>query len=462
MKKPEPGIREELLFYYSFLFISAFLLFTAIVLTFTRYEIERLEEKHYGDLIQASVKLLEEGKMPEVPSDLSFIIDAEKEKNQKLALLCINASGIRKEKRGKFIEYLVPLPEEGKKCAVYIFKKGRYVSELVSLFTNFILFTLLFSAVFIIFGYSILNRTILKPIRALFNAVKEISLGREEERAPEIGPKEVKYLSASFNRLVEELVKRKKELERTVMELEEVNREMKKTQEEMIQAEKLASIGRLAAGLAHELGNPLSTITMTLELLSPHLDEKGKEYMERIEGEIRRMDGIIRSLLDLSRPARIEMKKFHPGEVIRRVLSIVFTPKDSEYLEVEFVSGYEGEIFSDPGLFSQILINILLNAKDAVKEKGKGKITVRTRKEGEFFVTDVIDTGTGMDEETLKKAFEPFFTTKPPGKGTGLGLSISQKLTILLGGRLSAESKKGAGSTFSIHLPLSKEGKPSG
>jgi len=455
MKRIDIGIRGELLFYSAFIFISAFLIFSGIVLTFTKIQLEKIEEEHYAELLQISMKGLEKGMIFESPQVSVFVIDPEKNGDEKLRNECMNLKGINKKFKDDFLIYVVGFYENGrKKCAYYSFKKGKYLSFVGSLALNFLLFTLLFSAGFIIFAYSLLNRVVLKPLLELFKAVKEISAGNEEVRADESGPKEIRFLSSSFNRMVGELITKKRELERTVSELENVNREMRKAQEEIVQAERLASIGRLSAGVAHELGNPLSTITMLLELLKSHADEKGVEYTKKIEGEVERMNRIIKNLLDLSRPFKAELKRFNPEEVIKRVLSMIFTERDKNYIKLEFISGGINEIFSDPNLFSQILINLLLNAKDAVMEKGSGEIIVKTDKEGEFFVAEVQDTGIGMDEETLKRIFEPFFTTKPPDKGTGLGLSVSKRFAGILQGKITAFSERGKGSTFRLYLPL--------
>lgn len=455
MRKFELGIKGEILFYSSFIFVSAFLIFNAIVLTFTKFQLQKIEESHYAELLQISIKSLERGKILEIPSASLFLIDPQKEENEKLRDECINLTGIKKVFKDSFLKYVVSFYDNGvKKCAVYNFKRGRYLSTLGSLALNFLLFTFLFSAGFIIFAYSVLTRVVIKPLIELFNAVREISAGNEEKRASESGPKEIKYLSSSFNRTFEELIMKKRELEKIVKELEFVNKEMERTQEEIIQAERLASIGRLSAGVAHELGNPLSTIIMLLELLKSHADEKGLGYVKKIEGELDRMNRIIKNLLDLSRPFKAELKKFNPEEVIKNLLSIVFTERDKDYVKIEFLPGGVNEVLSDPNIFSQILINILLNAKDAVREKGKGEIIIRIEKEEEYFVTEVRDTGIGMDKEVLGRIFEPFFTTKPPDRGTGLGLSISRRLAEILGGKIIAISEKGKGSSFKIYIPI--------
>jgi len=455
MKKIDLGIRGELLFYSAFIFISAFLIFGGIVLTFIKFQLEKIEEEHYAGLLEISKKGFERGMLIEIPQASVYVVDPEKGGDEKLSKECMTLKGIKKKVKDDFLIYGVNFYENGKKkCAFYTFKRGKYLSVIASLATNFLLFTLLFSAGFIIFAYSLLNRIVLKPVLELFRAVKEISAGNEERRADESGPKEIRFLSSSFNRMVEELILKKRELERTVKELEEVNREMRKAQEEIVQAERLASIGRLSAGVAHELGNPLSTVTMLLELLKSHADEKGVEYVKKIEEEVERMGRIIKNLLDLSRPFKAELKRFDPEEIIKKVLSIVICERDRRFIKVDFLSGGIKEVLSDPNLFSQILINLLLNAKDAVMEKGGGEIIVKTEREGEFFVTEVKDTGTGMDEETLKKIFDPFFTTKPPDKGTGLGLSISRRLAGILQGKITVFSEKDKGSIFRLYLPL--------
>jgi two-component system NtrC family sensor kinase len=235
---------------------------------------------------------------------------------------------------------------------------------------------------------------------------------------------------------------------------------------QLIHASKLASIGELATGIAHEINNPLAIITSTCgvikDLFNPefHLDSSPSIILEElsvIESAAFRARGITHQLLDMGRKNR---PKVGPCNINSIMDSVVHGLKEREFRvnNIEIVKNYDPflpEIQSDADQLRQVLLNLVNNAGDAIK--GPGTITLTTGLHDGHVIFSVEDTGEGISPETLKRIFSPFFTTKETGKGTGLGLSISLNLVESMGGELNAQSIPGKGSLFIVSLPISIE-----
>jgi len=259
---------------------------------------------------------------------------------------------------------------------------------------------------------------------------------------------------------------------------------LKQQKTQLLHQEKLASIGQLAAGVAHEINNPSAYVKSNLtslnryrtkflaflselqeelnqgktisytELSEKHtLDFLMEDFEDIINDSIMGMDkiaSIVRSLRDFSRPDSDEKKLFNPNDAVKNTLKLVWN--ELKY-KAEIVEEYNDlpDIYGFAGGFSQVILNLLINASHAIPEKGTIAISTSTIEGGIKVI--VSDTGHGIAPKDLLKIFDPFFTTKDPGKGTGLGLSISQNIIEKHGGRLLASSEIGKGTTFTIELP---------
>jgi signal transduction histidine kinase len=258
--------------------------------------------------------------------------------------------------------------------------------------------------------------------------------------------------------MYDEIEVSKMKLKGNIQALEESNQALLRTQRELIASEKLASLGKLSAGVAHEIGNPLSAIRGYVEVLKKGYtlpDKESTEFLNSIEKEIERIDRIIRTLLDYSRPKGFELKRVDVNDTIRDAAEIVKTQgllKDID-LKLELSTGLS-PIEVDPHQLSQVFINLILNAKDAIVQDGT--IIISSYEPDEGIEVAVKDNGTGIPKEIIDRIFDPFFTTKEPGKGTGLGLSVSQRIVNFFGGRISIESEAGKGSVFKITFPSIK------
>lgn len=230
--------------------------------------------------------------------------------------------------------------------------------------------------------------------------------------------------------------------------------QVKKLQQQIDQSEKLAVIGQLAAGVAHEIGNPLTSISSIVQILQRRANDPFfTEQLANIRSNIDRISKIVRELVDFSRPPGYEKLLIQITDVIRTALGIV--KYDKRVKKVQFETSLDNElprIYIVPDQLLQVFINILINALDAIN--GTGKIEVTSRHDKNFIYVDVRDNGCGMNEETMSKIFDPFFTTKEVGKGTGLGLSVSYGIIRKFKGDILVRSRVGKGSCFTVKLPV--------
>lgn len=234
-------------------------------------------------------------------------------------------------------------------------------------------------------------------------------------------------------------------------------------QEQLSRSRRLATVGQLAAGVAHEINNPLAAITTCAEATlrdigsSPDLSTIAAErswnfYLEEIVRQALRCKAITRGLLDLSRQRRARREPCDVNALVERSMMLVSQREEARGVSLETALDPQiGEMATDEVLVRQILDNLLTNALDAVE--GRGSVSVTTALEGERARIEVADTGAGIAAELLVRIFDPFYTTKEAGKGSGLGLAISATLAEALGGALTVESKPGAGSRFRLWLP---------
>ncbi|RWX52258.1 HAMP domain-containing protein, partial [Candidatus Electrothrix marina] len=285
-------------------------------------------------------------------------------------------------------------------------------------------------------------------------------------------------LSNSLNSMLVRIDEDRQTLQHTVTALEVANRTLKKQQQEMVRAEKLASVGRMAAGLAHEIGNPLSVIQGYLGILlgSEGQSEQHKDFLRRSEQEVQRIDKLIRQLLDFSRSAKGSPKVFSLHELLHSVVEMVKvqTAFRGIIIDCDF-SAEEDRVYADREQLRQVFVNCLLNSADAIHmaEKGEvyrreGRVSVATalqcllpnhqdryqeKKGASQLLIRISDNGIGIIGEHLPVVFDPFYTSKEPGKGTGLGLSVSRSLIETAGGTMELQSEIGQGSSMLITLP---------
>ena len=321
--------------------------------------------------------------------------------------------------------------------------------------------------VLVVFGNFLLSRIVIRPIQRLvrladhFEETDLFSIMSKSDR------NEIAHLTMALNRMVKRLAENKERLEAHIRSLIAANRELKQAKEEVLRSEKLSSLGRLAAGVAHEVGNPIGAVLGYTNLLMDHVagSAEAMDYLVRIEKEVTRIDSIVRELLDFSRPSPAEPAPLDVNALITE--STTFLAAESLMASVNIERQLEqriGMVWADANQLKQVLINLMLNACDAM-EKG-GTLTIASKQvfpltepsdpdehpKG-FVHISISDTGNGIAASEVNKIFDPFYTTKPPGKGTGLGLAISMRIIETFGGNITVQSTEGEGSTFTVELP---------
>jgi two-component system NtrC family sensor kinase len=314
--------------------------------------------------------------------------------------------------------------------------------------------------------YLLLTRWIIRPVESLTRAAERVAAGRRDVRAETRGAIEVVGAADAFNRMTEQLAARESELNARVQELERTTRELRRAQDQVARGERLATVGRLAAGIAHEVGNPLAAIVGLSDVLADGGMEESetREFATRIGREAQRIHRTVRELLDYARAAPTSEvaapEVAATGDVAdaaEQVSRLLRPQKSLKDIALHIEPG--GDLFAvgvSNDRLVQVLLNLVLNAADAIHGAEVGAaITLRARAEGDRLVVEVQDDGPGVPESLRDKVFEPFFTTKPAGEGTGLGLSISAAIIEQAGGTIRfADRDDGArGTRVVIELP---------
>ncbi|HUQ93753.1 MAG TPA: response regulator [Bryobacteraceae bacterium] len=255
-------------------------------------------------------------------------------------------------------------------------------------------------------------------------------------------------------------------------DLQEAHRKLKETQAQLIQNEKMASLGQLVAGIAHEINNPLAFVVNNLFIveggleslgpeLAPHLSEKSNGKLGKVRARLAEMSeglGRVKELvLDLRIFSRLDEGEFKTVDVVESIDAVLLLLKHRMNSRIQVKKYYAGArmLYCYGGRLNQVLMNLIANAVDAIA--GEGTIVIRTSQIPDYFAISIRDTGGGIPEAIRSKIFDPFFTTKPAGQGTGLGLAISYGIVQDHGGSIEVQSEVGAGTEFIIRIPLNLE-----
>lgn len=332
-----------------------------------------------------------------------------------------------------------------------------------------LVFVVIFSFFFAFIGNQQLTRLYYRPLKRLAKLAETF---RDEGNlffAVRKEDNEFSVLSTSLNKMLDRINKDKKVLKDTIGSLRKANTELKKAQNDVIRAEKMATVGRLTSGIAHEIGNPIGIVLGYLDLLKQtDLDESDRvDFIERSEKEITRINNIIRQLLDMSRSSPGEAKPVSIHQLLEDLVSVFsYQPAASHIKFSSTFSANNDQVFADPDQLRQVFLNILLNAVDEVNkysgddawirivsEQSSGIAKASSNDQETFVTVTIEDNGPGIDPSHLPHIFDPFYTTKEPGKGTGLGLSVSFMIVERLRGHISVDQHQDAGAAFLVTLP---------
>jgi two-component system NtrC family sensor kinase len=331
--------------------------------------------------------------------------------------------------------------------------------------------------VFGIFGSYLLRGRVVGPMRELSAAVRSMGEGGAGARVQVEGVREVRNLAVAFNEMSEALEQRTGALEKAVGDLRQTNYQLVQARAGLDRAERLAAVGSLAAGVAHEVGNPMGALLAFLQLVEGEsgLSEQGRAHLGRASEQGARVREILRQLLDFSRPPQARTDWVEVQHVASQVESLVRAQRRYDHIafELEQEPGVV-PVLSDESMLSQLLLNLVLNAAAAVGDRPDARVSVmlrpgrlrvragesrdappNPRKRADAVECEVADNGPGVAMEDRERIFDPFFTTKPPGEGTGLGLANAQRLAQEIGGSLEYEdSERLGGAAFVLRLPI--------
>ena len=296
----------------------------------------------------------------------------------------------------------------------------------------------------------LLSKRISVPIKKLAEASQEIAGGNLTVRVEATSNNELGDLAEAFNAMASSLKQRDEKLKEF-------------TKSKIMESERLALIGQLAANVAHELNNPLQGIVTYSHLLLENMpddceSEKTSTSIQRIVTQANRCRDIIRGLLDFSRQRKPDATVCNINSVMQECLT--FIENQASFQNIEFVNRFEPElpmILVDPSQMQQVFLNMIINAAEAMEEGGELTLQTKLDTTGDFISIEISDTGHGIPEEDFDRLFDPFFTTKEVGHGTGLGLAISYGIVKEHKGTINVESTLGKGTTFIIRLPIRSE-----
>lgn len=372
-----------------------------------------------------------------------------------------------KEEGRRSFHYLIPmrLLRWGTLSVLEVVASASFIEQDLTRRQNEIVLTgVLIVVAIAVAAWYLTRRNISRPIEDLIQGAMAIGSGDLSRRIPVKRKDELGHLAAEFNRMAENLERARDRL------LEETRKKLD-LERQLQHSEKLAAVGRLAAGLAHEVGTPLNVVSGRAEYLLLELSEgdpKAKNLQIIVE-QIERIKRIIEQLLGYTRLHKPQMVPVSLPEVLKNVLALLDHEVRKREITVEAsLPDPLPTVAGDPHLLQQVFLNLFLNAVDAMPEGGRLTVTAklaareslivdgeRTPRiaDGEFIEITVSDTGTGIPPEHLSRIFDPFFTTKKPGEGTGLGLSVVYGIVRDHRGNIEVTSEVGKGTTFTVKLP---------
>jgi signal transduction histidine kinase len=360
--------------------------------------------------------------------------------------------------RGAVLDVMVP---SGDRVVVArlrtddVVDRGAPLSRLVAGYMGVFALALLF------FAYVALTRIVVRPVEAVAAAADRVASGSRRIDVPRGGPEEIAELGESVQAMGKKLLEDEATLRDKIAELERAQRKLTEAQAQVVRSERLASVGRLAAGVAHEIGNPIAALMGIEDLLlegglSP---EEEKDFVARMKRETERIHRVLRDLLDFARPDRdappsAATETARVVEVATDVAALVRPQRAFRDVALEVDVGSELVARIAPARLTQVLLNLVLNAGDAMTQAGqKGTVRVDGARAEDGVRITVTDEGPGIAEPIRARLFEPFVTTKEPGEGTGLGLAVCRGLVESAGGTIELDAAWPKGARFVVTLP---------
>ncbi|MBI4700588.1 MAG: HAMP domain-containing histidine kinase [Deltaproteobacteria bacterium] len=479
------GIRAQLLCAVGGLLVLAFAPLFLAVTSLTHAGLAQRGERHARELGRSTAGHVAEARRSRPPAELGGLLEAQL--GYAVGAICLYDRAGRPQRQVGEPDAVAALPPQvptdreqaiavrtarGSATVVVVPSEGGPVAVLLRadaatagtgpLIRLAALYTALLGVVLLVFSYFVLTRIVVRPVTQLSDAARRVAEGARRLAVPRAGARELCELGTSLATMTERLRAEEAELRQKVAELETATAELARAQDGLVRSARLASVGRLAAGLAHEIGNPIAALLSMQQLMLDGDLEPGeqRDFLERMKRETERISRVLRDLLDFARPAaRTGAGGGEPdgppavvGEVVEHVLALCKPQK--AFADIELITAFDLQLPAvgmPPERLEQVLLNLLLNAADAVPKPG-GIVTIQASATPEGVRVAVEDNGSGIDASVKERLFEPFVTTKDVGKGTGLGLAVCRGLVESAGGAIRAED--GAqGARFVFELP---------
>jgi signal transduction histidine kinase len=361
---------------------------------------------------------------------------------------------------GRGLDIVVPA---GEGAVLVRVRTDEDVSRTVGVVRGVALYMGVFALALLVFAYIVLTRGIVRPIEELSSSTDRVARGARSLEMPRSGgAREITDLATSVREMTARLLAEEQALRAKIDELTTTTRRLSETREQLAGSERLASVGRLAAGVAHEIGNPIAAIMGMHDLLDDTeipADDRA-DFLKRMRSETERIHVVVRDLLDYARPERDPASGKHGvakvADVVDDTLKLVKPQKEMRAVEAHVDVDAELRVAISPQRLTQVLLNLLLNAASALGGKPKGEprnVTIRAKQKDARVRIEIEDDGPGVPADLHKRIFEPFVTTKDVGAGTGLGLAVCRGIVEGAGGTITLDPTYEGGARFVVELP---------
>jgi signal transduction histidine kinase len=483
------GLRLQILLLLGALLLAAFLPLFFAVSTYARFTLREVRETSARALGRAIAGQVSEARARSADRDLEPLLGAHVGTTGVEAIALLDANGLPGTRvgddsalatlgavdptreavrhlataRGRALAVIVP---DARGAVVAILRTDEESTRVEPLVRLSGLYMGLVALGLLVLSYFALTRLIVVPVQELSRAAERVAGGARRLDVPRSGARELVELGESLRTMTERLISEEQALRGKVEEVERTTESLRQAQHSLVRSEQLASVGRLAAGIAHEVGNPIAAIMGMQDLLLEGglTQAEERDFLTRMRGETERISDIVRDLLDFARPtAKSLTVPTEPANVESTILDTValVAPQKSMReveLAVDVCAGLPKVLLQREHLV-QVLLNLLLNAADACGPGGH--IRVRAELATELVKLTVEDDGPGVHPDVRSRLFEPFATTKEVGKGTGLGLAVCRGLVEAAGGSIALDATYSPGARFVVLLrPAAPSGKP--
>ncbi|HKO52796.1 MAG TPA: HAMP domain-containing sensor histidine kinase [Polyangiaceae bacterium] len=475
------GLRLQILLLLGGLFLLAFVPLFLAVATYASFTLRQVREAHAQALGRAVAGHVSEARAHRSPEQLLALLGAEIGSQGVAAIGVYGVDGLPLARAGEpFIVDLLParvaagrerVTELSKNAALEVVVPGADGAVAAILRTDdsaaraaplvrlLGLYSLLVGLVLLVAAYFALTRLIVRPLDDLARAAERVATGARRFSVPERGARELTELGRNLHTMTEHLIREEEALRAKVDEVERATVSLREAQDRLIRSERLASVGRLAAGLAHEVGNPIAALLGFEDLLLEGGLEPAeqRDFLQRMRKETERINGILRDLLQFARPGeQQQMLGAAHGDVAAAVndTAALVAPQKAMRdvtLDLSIPEGLPSVALSDEQLM-QLVLNLVLNAVDALDGGGRVHVTALSSASGGVQLV-VEDNGPGVVASVRDRLFEPFVTTKEVGKGTGLGLAVCRGLVEAVGGSIALDLTFSGGARFVVELP---------